>query len=65
MKLLQARLFEAQGKEQDSIDAYLEASTLAGDIDLAPTLVAVAILASYVPIRRMLAQDPLGALKAE
>ncbi|RPI57061.1 MAG: ABC transporter permease [Acidobacteria bacterium] len=31
----------------------------------AATLVAVAILASYIPIRRMLAQNPLRALKAE
>ncbi len=29
------------------------------------TLIAVAILASYVPIRRMLAQNPLAALKSE
>jgi predicted permease len=31
----------------------------------ASTLVAVAILASYVPIRRMLAQNPLTSLKSE
>ena len=29
------------------------------------TLIAVAIFASYVPIRRMLAQNPLAALKSE
>jgi len=29
------------------------------------TLVAVAILASYIPIRRMLAQNPLTSLKSD
>ncbi|MDQ3339726.1 MAG: tetratricopeptide repeat protein [Myxococcota bacterium] len=44
IKLLEARLLEAQGKEQDSIEAYLEAAKLAGKQDLTPTLVAAQVL---------------------
>jgi tetratricopeptide (TPR) repeat protein len=44
MKTLAARVFEAQGKEQDAIDAYLEAAKLAGELDLGPTLEAASKL---------------------
>jgi Tfp pilus assembly protein PilF len=41
VKLLHGRLLEAQDKEQDAIEAYLEAAKLAGEMDLGPTLWAV------------------------
>ncbi|HLL21459.1 MAG TPA: tetratricopeptide repeat protein, partial [Kofleriaceae bacterium] len=44
MKSLEARLLMAQGKEQDAIDAYLEAAKLAGAQDLTPTLVAARVM---------------------
>ena len=77
IKGLEARLFEAQGKEQDSIDAYLEAAKLAGDQDLGPTLIAVAKLTAladkYTAANdlaraselRKLADQLLGALSDE
>jgi tetratricopeptide (TPR) repeat protein len=40
IKMLTGQLLESQDKEQDAIEAYLEAAKLAGDADLTPTLVA-------------------------
>jgi tetratricopeptide (TPR) repeat protein len=44
VKLLQGRLFEAQGKDDDAVTAYLESAKLAGDQDLTPTLAATSKL---------------------
>ena len=52
--VVNGRLLEAQGKDDEAVDAYAEAAKLAGDLDLTPTMAAVTKLAELArsrPIR--------------
>ncbi len=46
IKLLIGRVLEAQGDDAAAVESYLEAAGLAGELDLTPTLAAVARLAA-------------------
>lgn len=43
--IVKGKLLEAQGKDDEAVDAYAEAAKLAGDLDLTPTMMAVTKLA--------------------
>ncbi len=46
LMLVKGRLLEAQGQDEDAIDAYMQGAKLAGDLDLSPTMAAVERLAT-------------------
>jgi tetratricopeptide (TPR) repeat protein len=41
LMVAKGRLYDAQGRDEDAIDAYINGAKLAGDLDLSPTMAAV------------------------
>jgi tetratricopeptide (TPR) repeat protein len=60
LHLITGKLFEAQGKDDDAIDAYVAGARAAHGLDLAPTMAAVAKLATMAAAA-VAARDPARA----